>query len=199
MKIEGTDIRISINKGTGIMTLTPATIIVVAEAIKKGNTIRNACSMAGITQNRYNDMMRAGKQKIDKAEAACKILAEQSTDPEADQDTINAPIRAVEADLHVQFYRAVHQAEAILEDNLVQTWYDLRSTDWKAARDLLARRFPKDWAEQKTVNNRLSGPNGGPVQVTDMDLSKLSNEELERFEQLLAKVPQPRDDTDGEG
>lgn len=157
----------------------PATIIVMAEAIKRGNTIRNACQLVGMTTQHYHSVMKSARTKIKEAEDRGEAVDETATT--------------------IMFYRAVKQAEAILEDTLVDTWYNLRHTDWKAARDLLARRFPKDWAETKNKNVAISGPGGGAIQVQNMDLSKLTTEELENFERLLEKVPQSGDDTDGEG
>lgn len=164
---------------TGVLTMSPTTIIVVSDAIKRGNTIKNACQLAGLTTHRYYEIMRDAKNRIDAADAKGVAIDEES--------------------IVIMFYRAVKMAEAILQDAMVDTWYNLRNTDYKAARDFLARRFPEEWSETKNKNVKLSGPGGGPIEVASMDLSKLSIEELEHFEQLLSKVPQPRDDTDGEG
>lgn len=162
-----------------ILSINPASILVISEAIKRGNTIRNACQLAGITITNYYYIMKEAKEKIREADETGEPLDETN--------------------LGVMLYRSVKLAEATLEDQLVDTWYNLRHSDWKAARDMLSRRFPKDWAETKNKNVQVSGPGGGAIQVANMDLSKLTTEELERFEQLLAKVPQSGDDTDGEG
>lgn len=168
---------------------TPEVVAVLTAAILKGNTVRNACALAGVHYNYYTNSMRAGKKLL---EATMDMSEEERRRVLA--DSVNPEMERFE----VYLYRQVRAAEASLEDSLVETWYNLRHTDWKSAKEFLARRFPKDWAEVSTKNLNISGPNGGPVQITNMDLSKLSTEELEKFEQLLSKIPQSGDDTDGE-
>jgi hypothetical protein len=43
------------------------------------------------------------------------------------------------------FFQAVTRAEHEAEAELVQTWRAATNADWRAARDLLARRFPDRW------------------------------------------------------
>jgi hypothetical protein len=42
----------------------------------------------------------------------------------------------------------LHQAELDCEAALVKKWHDAAPDDWRAARDLLARRFPDRWGRE---------------------------------------------------
>lgn len=168
---------------------TPEVIAVLSAAILKGNTIRNACTLAGVPYVYFTTTMTRGKKLI---EESLNLSEEDS------HKLLKDPFDDSVERFEVLLYRQIKAAEASLEDSLVETWYNLRHSDWKSAKEFLARRFPKDWSETTTKNLKISGPNGGPVQVANMDLSQLSAEELEKFEQLLSKVPQSGDDQDGE-
>jgi hypothetical protein len=71
------------------------------------------------------------------------------------------------ARLHIIFQAVTcveHEAEAVL----VRTWLDATKVDWRAARDLLGRRFSDRWAarppEAPTGSIRIIGPH--PYGVT---------------------------------
>ena len=275
--------------------LTDNTISVVCLAIKRGNTKKNAFILAGITTLQFQALTRPAKklqqrlqaqhqqvlQPLEQKLQALSLLLPETPEDQAllqkEEETLYLAIQS-EMEQHYQTLQdlaandvahravqAVALAEASLEDALVDTWYQLRQSDWKAAKDLLARRFPKEWSEaavqrkagilpaaggnQQQVNvnilsqqNQLSqhsqqngagaGAGGNPLlgtrQIIDpttiggnnnngsypyqgntltlgytqsvqtMDLSKLTQEELDHFEKLLAKVPYTADDPDGE-
>ena len=44
--------------------------------------------------------------------------------------------------------RELEQAELDCESALVKKWHDAAPDDWRAARDLLARRFPDRWGRE---------------------------------------------------
>ena len=46
---------------------------------------------------------------------------------------------------YADFAAALEQAELDCESILVEKWHDAAPNDWRAARDLLARRFPDRW------------------------------------------------------
>jgi hypothetical protein len=46
---------------------------------------------------------------------------------------------------YADFAAALEQAELDCESALVKKWHDAAPDDWRAARDLLARRFPDRW------------------------------------------------------
>lgn len=67
----------------------------------------------------------------------------------------------------------LRKADAHSEVELVTLWRSAAKDDWRAARDLLARRHPGRWKER--VGSEVSGPGGGPVQmmaVTDAEIAR---------------------------
>ncbi len=60
----------------------------------------------------------------------------EDDDPVADEDQV-----------FVDFFNAQAWVGAMLEIELVAFWRSQAMTDWRAARDLLARRFPEEWGD----------------------------------------------------
>jgi len=46
-------------------------------------------------------------------------------------------------------FQVVTRAETEAEATLVRTWSEAAKIDWRAARDMLARRFPERWAQSR--------------------------------------------------
>jgi hypothetical protein len=53
-----------------------------------------------------------------------------------------------------RLYEAVQQAEATCEVAVVALWQTFMAEDWRAARDFLARRWPKHWALRRVLSVR---------------------------------------------
>ena len=66
-----------------------------------------------------------------------------------------------------QFRQQVIRAEADAETVVVGYWRLHIKDDWRAARDFLARRFPKDW--KATERREHTGADGGPIGVAVLD------------------------------
>jgi hypothetical protein len=49
---------------------------------------------------------------------------------------------------YFQFFQAVTRAETEAEARLVRIWSEAAESDWRASRDMLARRFPERWGRQ---------------------------------------------------
>jgi hypothetical protein len=60
---------------------------------------------------------------------------------------------------YAAFLGELEQAELDCESALVKKWHDAAPDDWRAARDLLARRFPDRWGRE--VEEIPQGNNGG--------------------------------------
>ena len=94
---------------------------------------------------------------------------------------------------YAAFMQRVYEAEAQLQDDLLQTVKHMAlgldktaraGERLKAAQFLLERRWPQDWAQTKAVE--LTGADGGPVQTesakplfTDEQLANMTAEQLE--------------------
>jgi hypothetical protein len=57
-----------------------------------------------------------------------------------------------ESKLYCEFREAVLRAEAELEVALVSRWLSASKTNWRAAAEFLARRFPDRWSPSLQVN-----------------------------------------------
>lgn len=143
-------------------------------AIKVGNRMEAAAEWAGIHPSTLHKWLQIGRD------------AEPS--PDFDRNEIELEKRP-----YVDFWRACSGAEAHAEVELVTLWRSAARTDWRAARDLLARRFPKKgWIEQRGLE--VTGPDGGPVQianVTDAALAKAiaaDPKAIELANALLARI-----------
>jgi transposase len=86
------------------------------------------------------------------------------------------------------FREAVEHAETWAEGIAVRTVQsNIRAGDWKAAMTWLERKFPDRWGRRNRVE--VSGRDGGPVTVAARpDLSKLTTEELQQLESILARA-----------
>jgi hypothetical protein len=62
------------------------------------------------------------------------------------------------------FAEAVEEAEAQAERRIVAAWQKHVPTDWKAARDFLARRFPAEWGPRE--RHEVTGAGGGALEAT---------------------------------
>jgi transposase-like protein len=108
---------------------TPETRQKLIQAIRIGNHYDTACKYAGITYQSFRNWMIKGEQA-------------QHADPSALTD----------GDLdYLAFYEAVQEAEANAEMVAVMRWREQMPSDWKAARDFLARRHPQRWGQRIEV------------------------------------------------
>ena len=115
----------------------------ILELVRAGNYYVTACRAAGISERAFYKWKRLGTDEL--------ARREQGHDPDPNLDE------------HVQFVQALTRAENESESRLVALWAGAANNDWRAARDLLARRFPDRWADRSKVE--LTGADGGAVQV----------------------------------
>jgi hypothetical protein len=66
---------------------------------------------------------------------------------------------------YLEFFEAVRLALAESEANVVRDWQAQIPENWQAARDFLARRFPKRWGPKET--HEVTGKDGGPLRVIE--------------------------------
>lgn len=86
------------------------------------------------------------------------------------------------------FVEAVHEAQASAELRDVLTLSKAAADgDWRAAAWRLERKFPKRWG--LTTKTELSGPNGGPVVTSSVDVTKLTDEQLAAIVNRRRPVP----------
>ena len=91
--------------------------------------------------------------------------------------------------IHRDFLEAVRLAEAEAEVHAVALIRRAMAEDWRAALAYLERRYPGRW--RRHTSTELTGPDGGPIrthEVKQLDLSRLSDEELTQLERLHARA-----------
>jgi hypothetical protein len=91
--------------------------------------------------------------------------------------------------LHQAFYEAVIQADSQAEARAVAQWQKINqdTNDYRAVQGLLTHRHK--WAAPSKVE--ISGPDGGPIK-TNIDLDKLSVEELKSLEEMMSKATEDK-------
>jgi hypothetical protein len=117
-------------------------------AVRAGNYVSVACRYAGIGERTFYDWRSYALNLIEQLDTA--------EDYDAARDALSD-----EEIEYVQWWEELQQAEDEAEVRLVTQWASQASEDWRAARDLLARRHPDRWKERRA--DELSGPEGGPI------------------------------------
>ena len=74
----------------------------------------------------------------------------------------------------LQFSQAVKKARAEAEYRNVQGIQVAGEEHWQARAWWLERSFPSRWGRQQRVQAEISGPGGGPIEVTDVKAEVLS-------------------------
>lgn len=74
--------------------------------------------------------------------------------------------------IYWDFCTAYAKAEADSEVSLVADWRAGAKKDWRASRDLLARRFPDRWKEQQAVDHTTAGQRIGGITITDVTVTR---------------------------
>ena len=94
--------------------------------------------------------------------------------------------------IYAEFAAAVRLAEAEAEVHAVATIRSFMGEDWRAALAYLERRHPARWRRQ--TSTELTGKDGGPIesrQVARLDLSGLSDEQLQLLKQINGDAADP--------
>jgi len=130
---------------------TPETRSQLLAAIRAGNYVTVACRMSGIGERTFYDWRAHAmsiQKRVDEAEEAGKRVR-----------------LSVEEREYLEWWTDVQRAEDEAEVRLVTQWASAAAHDWRAARDLLARRHPNRWREQTATE--VTGAGGGPIEVAD--------------------------------
>jgi hypothetical protein len=102
------------------------------------------------------------------------------------QDDLDNNIKSI----YVEFMESIKSAEAEAEIRNVSIIQSAAITTWQAAAWHLERKHPDRWGMHKS-QIELTGKDGGPIDI-GMDLSKLTDEEVNTVERILAKtIPTP--------
>lgn len=121
--------------------LTPEVQRRIVTSLRAGNYAVVAAKAAGISEPTFYRWMEHGEDKGEE----------------------NLPEHGTFREFRESVTRAIAEAEEVL----VKRWQKHSITDWRAARDLLARRHPEKW--KSTERREVTGADGGPINYAWMD------------------------------
>src|SRR5579859_7266452 len=109
----------------------------IVEHLAKGVPFATACRAAGISAKAGWLWRRLGRLEVGEREGS-----------------------AIAGPEHIWFENAVQETLAAFEMRIVGYWVEAAEHNWQAARDLLARRFPRRWGnlENRGIHLRNKGP-----------------------------------------
>jgi len=163
--------------------LTPKIQDEIIKVIRSGNYIETACAYVGINKTTFYDWLRKGAREKDRVESN--------------------PRARVKKDLkkYVDFSNEVEKALAHAEIRDVAIIGKAAEKEWQAAAWRLERKFPDRWGRKDKYALEHTGKEGGPIETShteELDLSNLTDKELEQLEQIIEKSGDTRTDKEGE-
>lgn len=108
----------------------------VCATLEQGHYISVVCASVGISHSAFASWCRRGKTEYD------RLL---------DPDVVPDPKELQ----YLNFYVAVEAAKVSAEIDMVAAWREHAETNWQAARDFLARRYPSRWGRKQGLTIEL--------------------------------------------
>lgn len=135
----------------------------IVTAVRAGNYHYVAASYAGIGKSTFYKYLDLGEGVLTQA------IDNRHLDAEAEPDTLRDALAeagyAEHEILCAELVDELTRAEAEVEVRLVANWSKAAAEDWRAARDLLARRHALRWRDRTSVD-LVGDVDGGPVRLT---------------------------------
>lgn len=138
----------------------------IVKAVKNNMPYKDAVQLAGVSESVIYLWKRRGK------------LAE---DKELQGETLDVNEQA-----YLKFLQALRKARSQCIQSNVDIIQKAAERSWQAAAWLLERSEPGTWALHRMLE--ISGPDGGPIEVSPVDLKKLSTDELNIMRGLVMKA-----------
>ncbi len=153
--------------------LDPALLEKVLAVIAVGAGRSCAAAQAGISEETLRQYEMSGRAAWEKREAG---------DEELDAREI----------LFAQFYEKLLKADTNTRAYMLGLITKAANGDWRAGAWLLEKLYPKDFSDRLRLEGEME------IEVKgDLDLSRLSLEELRELKRLRAKMTAPEDEDDG--
>ena len=144
----------------------------IVRDIRAGNFAQVAAVASGITEQTYYNWLTRGQADL------------ASDDPDT------------HGSIFARFFEAVKRAEA--EAEVKQLAALQRDDKWQRRAWWLERRFPKRWGQKQSLE--LSGPDGGPVEVTanaQAELAAFLDERKDAIAAAQAALAEAKDEDQG--
>lgn len=169
------------NKGGRPTKLTPKLQKEIMTVIRSGNYIETACAYVGINKDTYYEWMKRGAREIDRVE--------------------NNPKARVRKDekKYVDFSKEMTKALAHAEIRDVAIIAKAGETNWQASAWRLERKFPQKWGRKENYSIEHSGKDGNPIETNhteEINLSNLTDEELDKLENIIEKSTDKESNSD---
>lgn len=163
--------------------LTPELQDEIIKVIRSGNYIETACAYVGINKSTFYDWLKRGAREKDRLAKNPRAKVRKSEKP------------------FVDFSNAIEKALAHAEIRDVAIIGKAAEENWQAAAWRLERKFPDRWGRKDKYALEHSGKDGGPIETShteELDLSNLTDKELEQLEKIIAKSTDTGRDKEGE-
>lgn len=163
--------------------LTPKIQEEILRVIKSGNYIETACAYVGINKSTFYEWLKRGAREKDRVAKNPRAKVRKSEKP------------------YVDFSNAVEKALAQAEIRDVAIIGKAAEENWQAAAWRLERKFPERWGRKEKYALEHTGKDGGPIETShteQIDLSNLTDKELEQLERIIAKSTYTRRNKEGE-
>ena len=163
--------------------LTPELQDEIIKVIRSGNYIETACAYVGINKSTFYDWLKRGAREKDRIAKNPRAKVRKSEKP------------------FVDFSNAIEKALAHAEIRDVAIIGKAAEENWQAAAWRLERKFPDRWGRKDKYSLEHSGKDGGPIETShteELDLSNLTDKELEQLEKIIAKSTVTGRDKEGE-
>lgn len=153
---------------------------IILAAIQAGNYHNAAATAAGVsayTLSAWRSRARAA-------------LAAEDVDP-ADLSSFDTAKMDEPGRMYVRFLADMTRREGVAEAELVTVWRAQAAEDWRAARDLLSRRYPERWSERHRVE--VAGDASAPVtvRVAGLDVDSILAEAVAERDAVPEATPTP--------
>jgi hypothetical protein len=155
----------------------------IIKVIRSGNYIETACAYVGINKTTFYDWLKKGAREKQRVE-----------------DNPRAKVRK-DLQKYVDFSEEVDKALAHAEIRDVAIIGKAAEKEWQAAAWRLERKFPDRWGRKDKHALEHTGKEGGPIETSqkqELDLSNLTDKELEQLENIITKSTDTQTDTTGE-
>lgn len=161
------------------LTLTPDLIDQIAQLVKAGNYWNAAAAAVGVPERTLHDWIAKGRAaQLDPTDTDCPTCGAKGDDgcltksgARMGRTHAQRPRQTDPDDLCVRFVQALTRAENENHAQLVAAWKGQARTDWRAAKELLARRHPNEWADR--TRHELSGSITVDVESLDARIESL--------------------------
>lgn len=130
-------------------SLTPEVADRIIQAVRAGSYISHAAEYAGIPRETIYRWLDRGRRELERL----------TEDPKAKPDPDEA--------IFVEFRHRVTRAEAEAVVEAVAAWKTASRSDWRAAKEWLARRHNPEWGDKARLEH--SGPDGQPISLAGLE------------------------------